>query len=80
MSEWMQMALTPPEALQLTIKVGVIPETDHVQVQAELADPLTSVQIAMWSVPHGRVDHVWELLEQACQKGRTFLEEAIEPF
>jgi hypothetical protein len=31
MSDWYQQALTPPEVVELRIRIGVIPQTDHAQ-------------------------------------------------
>jgi len=42
----------PPEAVEITIRVGLVPSSDHVQVQIEATDPETGELLAMRSVPH----------------------------
>lgn len=76
----MQQSLTPPEAIELRIRVGVIPERDHCQALAELYDPVTGVLIAQWSAPHARLDAWQHLLELATAKGKQQLGDAVEPF
>lgn len=78
--DWYQQALTPPEVLELRIRLGVIPSTDHVQCLVELLDPVTSVLVAQASVPHAKMGAWAELLDWARLKGIQWLDEAVEPF
>lgn len=80
MTDWYQQALTPPEVLELRLKLGFVPERNHVQAMVELVDPVTSVQIAQWSAPHVEMDHWHLLLDDAVQKARQYVGDAIEPF
>jgi hypothetical protein len=80
MSDWYQQALTPPEVVELRIRIGVIPQTDHAQALVELLDPITGVQIAQASIPHGRVDGWLTMLDWATKKAAEYLGEALEPF
>jgi len=42
----------PPEAIEITVRVGVISGVDHVQLQVECHDAETRELLAMRSVPH----------------------------
>lgn len=79
-TDWYQMSLTPPEVIELRIRLGVIPETDHAQVLVELFDPVTKVQIGMWSQPHRRLDSWSDMLDWATRKGLDVMGELLEPF
>lgn len=80
MTDWYQQALTPPEVLELRLRLGVIPERDHVQAMVELVDPMTGVQIAQWSAPHVQVDRWLDLFDEAVHKAKHYLASSIEPF
>lgn len=41
-----------PGVLEFTIRVGVVPESDHLQWQFEARNPVTNELLAMESVPH----------------------------
>lgn len=80
MTDWYQQALTPPEVLEARIRLGLIPERDHVQAMVELVDPTTGVQIAQWSCPHANLDAWHRILDEALHKARGYVGDAIEPF
>jgi len=42
----------PPEAIEITVRVGVIHSVDHVQLQIECVDAETRELLSMRSVPH----------------------------
>jgi PIN domain nuclease of toxin-antitoxin system len=78
--DWYQQALTPPQVVELSIRLGCITETDHLQVMVQLYDPVTKVQIAQASVPHMPVAQHEEALAWAVSRGLEWLRETIEPF
>lgn len=78
--EWYQQALTPPEVLEVNIRVGVIPETDHCQVLAEMKDPRTGVLLAQWSCPHATMHRLPRVLDDARRHLDAWLGDACEPF
>lgn len=80
MDSWYQQALTPPDVVELRIRLGLVPERGHAQALVELVDPTTSVQIAQWSAPHVHLDAWQALLEEAVQRGRQYIADSIEPF
>ena len=80
MSDWYQQALTPPEVLEVRVRLGVIPERNHVQAMVELVDPVTGVLVAQWSNPHQHLDSWMALLEEATAKARQYLADSMEPF
>lgn len=80
MSTWYQQALTPPEVIELTIKVGVIPESDHCQAWVELKDPVANVLVGSWSSAHARWDTWPHMLDTATAKAAELLGRSVEPF
>lgn len=80
MTDWYQQALTPPEVLELRLRIGLVPERDHAQAMVELVDPITSVQVAQWSAPHVHLDGWMTLLEEATRKAHQYIADHLEPF
>lgn len=79
-SDWYQQSVTPPDALELNIRVGVIPETDHVQALVELKDPLTGILLGQWSCPHRGMRQLSGVLAWALNKASEVFDDAVEPF
>lgn len=42
----------PPEAIEITVRVGVVAGVDHIQLQVECHDAETRELLAMRSIPH----------------------------
>lgn len=80
MPEWFQQALTPPEVIEVNVRLGVIPTTDHAQVLVEVSDPVAKVLIAQWSVPHERWSSWPHMLDSALAKAQQLAGDALEPF
>jgi len=59
MPEWVQASLMAQEILEVTIKLGVVVEGDHLQCQVELRNPIDGVLLDLWSTHHLRLDR-WE--------------------
>lgn len=78
--DWYQQALTPPEVLELNIRIGVIPAQDHIQVLVELKDPMTGVLTGQWSLPHTAMRGQADAIEWALVKARAALADHTEPF
>lgn len=79
-ADWYQLMLTPPDVIELNIRVGVVPTQDHVQVQVELKDPVTGIQVGMWSQPHAGMASLRTRIAWACAKAIEEVERAIDPF
>lgn len=79
-ADWYQPVLTPPDVLELRIRLGFVPTTDHVQALVELYDPITGVQQAQASIPHDRLANWPALFDWARSKADDWLTEALEPF
>lgn len=78
--EWYQQALTPPSVYECNIRIGVVPETDHVQVLVELKDPTTGVLLAQASRPHASMRALAHELAWCTAKAAELLEDEIPPF
>lgn len=79
-ADWYQQSLTPPEVVEVRIRLGVIPEHDHAQVLVELYDPITGVLTGQWSRPHASLDRWLDLLDWAHTTAKQHLGQTIEPF
>lgn len=79
-SDWYQQVLTPPEVVEVRIRLGLVPETDHAQVLVEIFDPVTGVQQGMKSIPHDRLANYSHLLKWATDVAEEWVASTIEPF
>lgn len=80
MSDWYQQTLTPPDVIEVRIRLGIVVEASHAQAMVELVDPMSGVQIARWSAPHARADAWMMLLQEATDKAAQYLGDHLEPF
>ena len=49
---WFQQQIVPAKVIEATLRIGIVEDVDHAQVQIEVCDPTTKVLIAMSSHPH----------------------------
>lgn len=78
--QWYQQAITPPTVMEVNLRVGVIPETDHAQVLVEAKDPTTGILLGQWSHPHTTMHGLGRVLDRALAKAIEFLDVEVEPF
>lgn len=50
--QWAQETLLTPGAVELVLRVGIVPGGDHSQYQLEVWSATDKVLIGMWSNPH----------------------------
>lgn len=77
---WYQQSLVTPEVLEVNIRVGLIPAQDHVQVLAEMKDPVSGVLVAQWSTHHETMHRLPRVLDDARRRIDAWLADAVEPF
>lgn len=77
---WYQQALTPPDVVEVNVRIGVIPSEDHVQILAEMKDPTTDILIGQWSTHHTTMHGLPDAFERARAHVMMWLAEAVEPF
>jgi hypothetical protein len=80
MTTWYQQALTPPDVLEVNIRIGVIPQEDHVQALVELKDPTTDILLGQWSYPHRTMRDLEIVIKSCASVARQALEDHVEPF
>lgn len=80
MTDWYQQALTPPEVLELNIRLGLIPSQDHGQAMVELQDRVPRILIAQWSAPHFPLRDVSTQLDACVARARNWFDQFVEPF
>jgi hypothetical protein len=80
MADWYQAALTSPTVLELNIRIGVIPDADHLQALVELKDPTTGILLGQWSRPHAPLREQGDVIGWALQQALLALGDHTEPF
>jgi hypothetical protein len=78
--EWYQQSLMPPEVWEFTLRLGVIPSTDHVQWLVEAKDPISGILIAQVSGPHATYTRLPEALGHATAKLEELVATELAPF
>lgn len=78
--DWWQQAITPPDVVEITLKVGIIPAADHVQWMIEAKDPRTGVLLGQVSNPHGTFTEYTAHLEEAVTRFRVEALQIVNPF
>lgn len=77
---WEQLTLSAGEAVEITLKVGLVPEGDHCQVQVDMIDPGTGRQIALCSRPHGSIDDAEYMITWGMDELMGYVRRALMPF
>lgn len=49
---WVQLSIEPPPVIEISLKVGLVPSSEHAQIQLEARDATRGELIAMTSWPH----------------------------
>jgi len=49
---WSQQVLIEPQAIEARLRIGIVPASNHAQIQIEVMDPGSKTLIAMESKPH----------------------------
>ncbi len=75
-----QLALLPPDALELTLKVGVVPGADHVQSYWEIRDATSGDLLAAGSHPHSTMRACPGELLVAAREAMRALDDLVSPF
>jgi len=77
---WAQLDLLSPVVREYCIRVGVMPDDNHAQLQYEVSDPATGRLVAMHSVPHVTPRDLWAGLHELYSRLCNDLEDVVEPF
>jgi hypothetical protein len=77
---WYQQALTPPQVLEVNIRIGVVPETDHAQILVEMKDPTTGILLAQRSEPHLSMHGLGRAIDRCVAAAIEWLDVEVEPF
>lgn len=77
---WAQMVMLPPEAVEITARIGYVSSTDHLQLQVEVHDATSKELLALQSwphIPHGiLVERTGQFLDAVLEIARQH----IDPF
>lgn len=50
--QWVQLSIEPPPVIEVILRVGIVPQSEHAQIQIEARDVTRGDLIAMTSWPH----------------------------
>jgi hypothetical protein len=79
-NEWYQQQLVPPQVLEATLKIGLIPSVDHAQAFIELKDPMTGILLGAGSVHHVNTRAMHATVARLASRLADIIEEHAEPF
>lgn len=77
---WTQSMLVPPTAVEIRIRCGFVPESDHAQVMLEIIEPSSRVVLGQWARPHIALRDWDTAFEEAVQRANAAFQEFVEPF
>lgn len=77
---WEQLTMFGPLAVELNIRVGIVAESDHCQVQVEWWDPSDGTLLGMQSQPHFHIEGLPEVLRLYTVIARQVMEKYAQPF
>ena len=77
---WAQLSLLDPDVFEITLRIGVVPEADHLQWQLDVRDPSSSALLGMVSSPAQSASR-WQNAVTAIERElREKLGHRIDPF
>lgn len=65
---WVQETLIPPNVVEVTLRLGVVNDGDHLQCAISATNPSTGAVLAMWSIPHRPVTELPSLIADAVRE------------
>lgn len=77
---WEQMQLVEPVATELTLRIGLVPSSGHMQAQIEIHEATSQKLLAMQSWPHSAFEDADALLKHVQEVFRQAVERRTGPF
>lgn len=74
-NSWTQLALFPGDVYEVTLRLGVVSSSRHMQVMLDVRNPSTGELLSMESLPHADLADSDEVLQKWARK---FLAAAFE--
>lgn len=78
--DWYQQSFVEHEVLEIGLRIGVVPASDHVQVVAEVYEPRTAVLLGQWSIHHGPLRDMRRTIHECLLHAVEFVEANVSPF
>lgn len=72
---WEQQWLFAPVAAEGSLRIGMVPDSDHYQIQYEVSDPTTDILLSMKSWPHVPGVHIRTRIMEAIVELLDLLED-----
>lgn len=77
---WDQLQLFPSAVYEATLKIGLVPESDHLQIQLSWQDPSTGALLALQSVMHVSAQDCSTVLDSFFNRLRSDITNLSCPF
>lgn len=77
---WEQLLLVEPVATELTLRVGIVPESEHLQFQLEMTDASSGELLALQSWPHVPFHRGELAFAEVCSAVAHLVRERTAPF
>lgn len=78
--QWVQLTIEPPPVIEVFLKVGIVPSSEHAQIQIEARDVTRGDLIAMTSWPHVELSQLDARLPDALAELITLVAGFSGPF
>lgn len=79
-NSWEQLMLVPPTVLDLTLRVGLILDSDYAQISIQMRESTTGRLLAMQSWPGLNLHDVDDRMRDAGREFTRLLLDATSPF
>ena len=77
---WEQASMFKGQSTEITLRIGVVPDGDHLQFQVEAMDLGNGELIAMTSMAHCNGDRALEIFDRFVDATRDLMTGALDPF
>lgn len=77
---WVQLGLIPPDVLEIHLRLGVVPASQHLQWLLEVQSATDGVLLGLVSTPHVDLGHWQRELVQVFAEVTRALAAVVEPF
>lgn len=78
-TEHAQVVLWPPRVLEARLRIGWVPEEDHLRWQVEIVDPSTQELLALHAAPSRRISEVGYVPTEPVRRLERLLPPILNP-
>jgi hypothetical protein len=77
---WAQLNMFPRDVYEITLRIGVMPQEDHCQLQLEVTEQPGDKLIGLYSRHHCPIDEIWAHTAVFSAKVVEEIERVLDPF